>query len=590
MQKLLFKKEIIKNLLEKVKGQKKVPKSNYFLFGRFPIVDQGAGFINGYTNDEEFLYKGPLPVIVFGDHTCRLKFLKNDFCLGADGTQLMYTKKINQTYFYYALKNLNFKISAYQRHYKLIKEKSILFPDSKHDQNCIASILSLYDDLIEDNEKRIKILEEMAQLIYKQWFIKFKFPGHDKVKMVDSGTEIGVVPKGWEIRKLEGVLDFVRGRSYSSEQISDTEGKYYITNLKSFNRGGGFRFDGEKYYTGPVKEDQLLNKGDIIVAVTDMTNDRAVIARPARIPNIKSHKVTLSADVVKIIPQKLPASFVYYSLLDYRFTEVTKNKATGANVLHLKPAAILEHVIVLPPPNLLKEFDNVCSGMTELMDNLLEKNQQLAQMRDLLIPQLVTGKRELKDIKNNQSGKDAFKDAIIFSYYINSVSTSNFCPTHLRAVKNIYFVDRFSGVDPLKKYAEQAFGPYSPQSTYAGGESIALRKKYIKRVKGGFGPGEKIADINNYTYSDIGMVDKVVSALEYKKDKELELLATVDYIVYKKIINKEKPNAKLILDYIKKSKVWSSKINRLDISIDKIEDALQTLRNLSKVGLVYPKI
>ena len=466
----------------------------------------------------------------------------------------------------------------------------IRIPKEFEKQNEIASVLAVYDDLMENNEKRIKILEEMAQLIYTEWFVKFKFPGYEKVKLVDSGTEFGMIPERWGVKKLEAVIDFVRGRSYSSDQISDTKGEYYIANLKSFNRGGGFRFDGEKYYSGPVKENQLLKQGDIIVAVTDMTNDRAVIARPARIPSIKSSNITLSADVVKIIPKKLPKTFVYYSLLDYRFTETTKNKASGANVLHLKPTAILEHNIVLPSESLLTEFDNICSGMIELLDNLLERNQQLVQMRDLLIPQLVTGKRELKEIKNNQSRKDAFKDAIIFSYYINSVSTSNFCPTHLRAVKNIYFVDRFSGVDPLKKYAEQAFGPYSPQSTYAGGESIALRKKYIKRVKGGFGPGEKIADINNYTYSDIGMVDKVVSALKYKKDKELELLATVDYIVYKKIINKEKPNAKLILDYIKKSKVWSSKINRLDISIDKIEDALQTLRNLSKVGLVYPKI
>ncbi|MEI7920138.1 MAG: restriction endonuclease subunit S [bacterium] len=66
-------------------------------------------------------------------------------------------------------------------------------------QQRIAFILSTYDDLIENNTRRIKILEEQAQLIYKEWFMKFKFPGWEKVKMVDSGTELGKIPEGWSI-------------------------------------------------------------------------------------------------------------------------------------------------------------------------------------------------------------------------------------------------------------------------------------------------------------------------------------------------------------------------------------------------------
>ena len=67
-------------------------------------------------------------------------------------------------------------------------------------QKKIASILSAYDDLIENNLKRIKILEEMAQMIYREWFVNFRFPGHEKVKMVKS--ELGMIPEGWEVKKL----------------------------------------------------------------------------------------------------------------------------------------------------------------------------------------------------------------------------------------------------------------------------------------------------------------------------------------------------------------------------------------------------
>ena len=262
-------------------------------------------------------------------------------------------------------------------------------------QTRIASILSAYDDLIKNNEKRIKALEEMAQLLYTEWFVKFKFPGNKKIKMVDTGIIYGEIPAGWEVKKLSEVASFVRGCSYSSEEIDDFNGDYYIVNLKSFNRGGGFRFDGAKYYSGTVNENQLLNKGDIVVAVTDMTNDRAVIARPARVPEIGGN-VTLSADVVKINSDILPRSFMYQLLSSYQFTETTKQKANGANVLHLKPAAILEFVALIPDTNSLKEFETLCEPTIREVDKLLKQNDILAKARDLLIPQLVTGRRKVK--------------------------------------------------------------------------------------------------------------------------------------------------------------------------------------------------
>lgn len=263
-------------------------------------------------------------------------------------------------------------------------------------QTLIALTISKYDDLIGNNEKRIKTLEEMSQLLYTEWFVKFKFPDHEKSKMVDSNTEYGMIPAGWTARKLAEVSRIIRGCSYSSDEIDDYDGDYYIVNLKSFNRGGGFRFDGAKYYSGQISSDQFLKTGDIVVAVTDMTNDRAVIARPARIPEING-QITFSADVVKINSDILPNSYVYQLLSSYRFTETTKQKANGANVLHLKPAAILEFFALIPDIQLLNKFGNLCDPIAREIDKLLRQNDCLSKIRDLLIPQLVTGKRELKN-------------------------------------------------------------------------------------------------------------------------------------------------------------------------------------------------
>lgn len=261
-------------------------------------------------------------------------------------------------------------------------------------QEKIVSMLSSYDELIENNEKRIKILEEMAQRQYSEWFVKFKFPGHEKIKMVDS--PLGKIPEKWNIQRLDEVAKVIRGTSYSTDQIDDLVGNFYLVNLKSFNRGGGFRFDGAKYFNGEVNDEQLLKQGDIVVAVTDMTTDRAVISRPARIPRIKSRNITFSADVVKIVPLEIPLAFTYYTLLEYRFTETTKNKANGANVLHLKPQAISEYKVLIPTPDLLNKFERACGNTVKLTDKLSEENEKLTKLRDLLIPQLVTGRRELK--------------------------------------------------------------------------------------------------------------------------------------------------------------------------------------------------
>lgn len=268
------------------------------------------------------------------------------------------------------------------------------------DQVRVATVLSTYDKLIENNEKRIQVLQEMGELFYNEWFVKFKFPGHERIKMVNSRSEFGTIPEGWKIKTFGEVANYIRGRSYSSEQISDTSGEYYLVNLKSFSRGGGFRFDGDKYYTGPINDNQLLVNGDIVVAVTDMTTDRAVIARPARIPKINFPKITLSADVVKIVAESLPLSFVYQALMDYRFTQATKNKANGANVLHLKPDAIQEYRLVIPDQNVLGKFDKFAKNILSQVDNLIIANQTLTKMRDLLIPQLITGKRQLKNYEN----------------------------------------------------------------------------------------------------------------------------------------------------------------------------------------------
>ena len=97
-------------------------------------------------------------------------------------------------------------------------------------QQRIASILSPYDDMIENNARKIKILEEQAQLIYKERFVKFKFPWREKVKMVDSWTEFGEIPEGWEVKKLENVCSKVTDGTH--ESLKETTSWFYMISWK----------------------------------------------------------------------------------------------------------------------------------------------------------------------------------------------------------------------------------------------------------------------------------------------------------------------------------------------------------------------
>jgi type I restriction enzyme, S subunit len=130
-------------------------------------------------------------------------------------------------------------------------------------QRRIADVLSAYDDLIDNNTKRIKILEEMARSLYQEWFVEFRFPGRRRAPLVDS--KLGRVPKGWAIGELRTRLQVHRGRSYKGTELAEAGGVPFV-NLKCFVRDGGFRRDGLKRYTGEWKATQMVRTGDIVMA------------------------------------------------------------------------------------------------------------------------------------------------------------------------------------------------------------------------------------------------------------------------------------------------------------------------------------
>jgi type I restriction enzyme, S subunit len=126
-----WKKVKLGDAIRPIKRMPKVKKDEYLPSGNYPIIDQGEGLIGGYINDEKYIQTHPLPLLVFGDHTRRIKYIDKPFAAGADGTQLLYPKNENliPTYFYLAVRKINLSDFHYSRHFKFLKQEYILIPN-----------------------------------------------------------------------------------------------------------------------------------------------------------------------------------------------------------------------------------------------------------------------------------------------------------------------------------------------------------------------------------------------------------------------------------------------------------------------------
>ncbi len=264
-------------------------------------------------------------------------------------------------------------------------------------QRRIAGILSAYDELIENNQRRIRILEDMARSLYREWFVHFRYPGHESVPLADS--PLGQIPQGWEVKKLGDVAATFRGRSYRSVDLAD-EGGVPFLNLKCLDRDGGFRRSGLKRYVGEFKETHLAKKGDIVMAVTDMTQERRIVARAALVPSLDNEFGVFSMDLVRIEPKcEVPKSFLYSFFRYSSFADEVKQHANGANVLHLSPERITDFRFSVPPVDLMERFVRFVAPTLERMDVLQNQTANLRRTRDLLLPRLLSGQLVLSEME-----------------------------------------------------------------------------------------------------------------------------------------------------------------------------------------------
>ena len=248
----------------------------------------------------------------------------------------------------------------------------------------IATVLSTYDELIENNTRRIAILEEIAQAIYREWFVEFRFPGHEGVEMVES--ELGFIPQGWEVKQLGEMCHVIMGLSPKSEFYNENaEGLPFHQGVTDF----GERFPTNRVYCTIQK--RVAEANDILFSV------RAPVGRI----NIANKKIVIGRGLSAIRSKNGNQTFVLQQLKD-RFQE-EDTMGSGAIFNAIRKTDLLGIPLLTPPESVIGKFEEIVNLIFAKLANLTLKNTNLRQTRDLLLPRLISGEIDVSELDINIS-------------------------------------------------------------------------------------------------------------------------------------------------------------------------------------------
>ena len=273
----------------------------------------------------------------------------------------------------------------------------IVIPREKEDQRRIASILSSLDRKIELNNKINADLEEMAQAIFKNWFVDFE-PFKDG-KFVDS--ELGMIPEGWKVISLNEILDNVSGYSYKGSELQSSN--IAMATIKNFERKGGFKTEGYKeiVISKKIKETQFVNMFDVLVAHTDLTQNAEIVGNPAIVLSKGGYeKLIMSMDLTKVIStiDGVTNGLLYCILSTSRFKEHALGYVNGTTVLHMSKKAVPEYTCAFPKDiNQIRDLCITLDSIYKRMAVTYDENSRLSFLRDTLLPRLMSGELEVPE-------------------------------------------------------------------------------------------------------------------------------------------------------------------------------------------------
>ena len=267
-------------------------------------------------------------------------------------------------------------------------------------QKRIADILTTYDNLIENNNKRIKLLEQMAENLYKEWFVRFRFPGFENVEFVDSS--LGKIPSTFDLVKIGKVIEYYIGGGWGEEELSERFPKEaYVVRGTDFPNVKQGILDScpLRYHKSSNYNKRSFKVNDIAFEVSGGTQKqpvgRSILITERQLKRFNNRLICASfcklirCDIKKVSPR------YFYHWLQYlyetRIIEQYQSQSTG--IINFKFEYFLRKCnLLLPPKDIMEKFTESVKPIYDEIDNLAEQNSKLEAQKDMLLPRLMSGK------------------------------------------------------------------------------------------------------------------------------------------------------------------------------------------------------
>lgn len=274
---------------------------------------------------------------------------------------------------------------------EFLRNHPIEYHHNVNTQRKIATILSVYDDLIENNHRRIKILEKMAQMIYREWFVNFCFPGHEKVKMVKS--EMGMIPEGWEVVNFSELYMTSSGGTPSRKVAGYYGGAHPWIKTRELN--DGFILETEETITdfGMQKSSaKLFPENTVILAIYGATIGKlGILSMPA----------ATNQACVAILPKEVEFGRAFAFLFLRENRDKLIGLGQGAAQQNISQVVLKNFPTLRPPVILMQELSVMVEPLLDNVRNLQQRNANLRRTRDLLLPKLISGEIDVEDLDIN---------------------------------------------------------------------------------------------------------------------------------------------------------------------------------------------
>ncbi len=302
----------------------------------------------------------------------------------------------NQRYIYYNLK----ANESYIKQFAIgtaattitkesVRNLEILLPplDIQHK---IAAILSAYDNLIENNTRRIAILEEMAQSLYREWFVHFRFPGHEKIRMVES--ELGLIPEGWEVKTLGDWGTTITGKT-PSKLVPENFNEEYMPFIKTPDMHNNIFC---------VQTEEYLSRRGVLSQKNKTIPPNSLCVScigTAGVVSITSVQAQTNQQINSIVlNDEFNRELLYFVLIDLKET-INQYGSNGATMVNLNKGKFEALKVIFPDKSIVVDFHKLTNSMFEEIRSFQMKNLNLRRTRDLLLPKLISGEVDVEGLE-----------------------------------------------------------------------------------------------------------------------------------------------------------------------------------------------